>query len=106
MVERAYKLQDVHYFLKEYYNLEWRKFLIIKDGHTIPIKIQDFNKSCLRVPAVLYHGGSKQICWLTVSNKHFQVYGYEDNRNGNKLKNKLWLDFIAKRNNQEQGLNK
>ena len=107
MAERAYKLKDVYDFLKEYYNLEWRNFLIIKDGHTIPIKMSDFNKSCLRVPAVLYHGKTKQICWLTVSNRHFQVYGHGDNdKNNNRRKNKLWLDFIARRHNQEQDVDK
>jgi len=104
MAERAYKLQDVKDFLKEYYNLDWRNFLIIKDGHTIPIKMRDFNKTCLRVPAVLYHGDSKQICWLSVSNRHFQVYGYQDDKKSNRLKNKLWLDFITKRHSQEQSL--
>ena len=32
MAERAYTLQDVKDFLKEYYNLDWRNFQIIKDG--------------------------------------------------------------------------
>ncbi|MBQ7798336.1 MAG: hypothetical protein IJ371_04365 [Clostridia bacterium] len=103
MVERGYKLQDVYDFLKEYYNLEWRNFLIIKDSHTIPIKMSDFKKSCLSIPAVLWHGETKEICWMTVSNRYFVVYGYGEN-NRNKSKTKLWIDFIAKRHNQEQGL--
>ena len=106
MEEKKYKLQDVYDFLKEYYNLEWRNFLIIKDGYKVSIKMRDFNQTCLRVPAVLYHGQNKEICWLIVSNKYFQVYGYGYNRNVNKHKNKLWIDFLAKRHNQEQCMDK
>ena len=106
MAERAYKLQDVKDFLKEYYNLDWRNFLIIKDGKSIAIKMRDFNQSCLRVPAVLYHGeNEKKICWLSISNTYFSVYGY-DVKDKNNHKNQLWVDFIAKEYNQEQGLNK
>ncbi len=97
---RLYKLKDIYDFLQEYYNLEWRDFMIIRHECAFPIQVNDFNKSCLRVPAVLYKGEQKQICWISVSNTYFNVYGYDENRNKNK--SKLWRELLAKQNNQEQ----
>lgn len=102
MVRRLYNLQDIYDFLKDYYNLEWRDFRILEQGCARPFKMTDFKKSQVSVPALLQSDECKdEICWLTISNRYFVVYGHGEN-NRNKTKTKLWQAYLAKKYTQEQ----
>ncbi len=99
MAERLYTLEDIKNFLKEEYDLDWRDYEIIKNGHAVKISDRDFNQSCLCAPAIVYRRELKEIYLLKITNKYFGVYG-KNSQN----KTRRWRQLMAYRYDQKLGL--
>ena len=99
MINRQYKLGDVKDYLKDYYDLDWKLFLI-KDSYTHEergVRMQDFDgifQTRLSVDAIVCKGTTRELIYLYVNNENLSINGLPQP----KVK---WKDFYTKRHNIE-----
>lgn len=100
MEKRNYKLQDIKDYIYEEYELVWDDYLVLDNDGMRRVRHIDFENDKLSVVAIMYKDGRKLLPrWIQATNEYISVSGLGKNTYD-------WQDFLAKRYNQEQGLNK
>ena len=96
-MKRLYTLKDIKDFLKKEYDMDWKRYAIVKNGKAIYLKEDDLKNSSMSVLAIVNENGSKAMHRLAISNTRFDVYGKSHYQ-----KSRRWQKMLAERLNQEQ----
>ena len=101
--DKKYKLQDIKDYILNYYGANWKNFKVYTNFEERDIEESDFDEDFLDITIVVTQNGEQKHAWLTVNNECLRVRGINPKQKRNWF---TWKEFLDKRYNQEQGLNK
>ena len=99
MNKRLFTLQDIKDFLMQEYELDWRNFEVLQNGHRYSLRELDVKKQELVIQVFVYRNSKLEINRLYVSNKSFTMFG-----NNTQAKLRKWRNLMRSKLEQEHTL--